>query len=231
MPQVGLGEDDLSRVTAVAPRSPAAHRDVRFVSCGRLLHWKGFELGMRAFARADIPESRYWLIGDGPERGRLESLARELGVGPRVRFLGALPREQTLRQMGDCDVLLHPSLHESGGLVCLEAMAMGKPVVCLKLGGPAIQVTDGSGFAIPGEDPDQAVRDIARAMRRLSDDADLRLRMGETARQIARERFAWPAKAQTISAIYREVVRRNVPRATEHATPSLPAAPRVAETR
>ena len=61
-------------------------------------------------------------------------------------------------------MLVHPSLHDSGGWVCLEAMAAGKPVICLDLGGPGEQVTRETGFKIPALDPDQAVKDMARAM-------------------------------------------------------------------
>ena len=66
----------------------------------------------------------------------MEKLARELGITANVKFWGGIRRAQVLEKLAECDVLIHPSLHESGGWVCLEAMAAGRPVVCLDLGGP-----------------------------------------------------------------------------------------------
>ena len=124
-------------------RVPVARApSVRFISMGRLLHWKGFHLGLKAFSAAAVPQSEYWIVGDGPERANLSDLVRRLGFHDRVRFWGSQPRAKALEMLAACDVLVHPSLHDSGGWVCLEAMAAGKPVICLDLGGPAEQVTD-----------------------------------------------------------------------------------------
>ena len=102
----------------------------RLLSLGRFIYWKGFEFGVRAFARfhKSFPTSEYWLVGDGPERPWLEQLARNLGVADSVRFLGSMPRDQALEILKSCSVLVHPSLHDSGGYVCLEAMAAGQPI-------------------------------------------------------------------------------------------------------
>ena len=112
---------------------------------------KAFHLGLRAFAQfhRQLPESEYWIIGDGPERKGLERLARQLGVAESVRFWGWLPRPEALRLLAECDVLVHPTLHDSGGWVCLEAMVAARPVVCLDLGGPGVQVTDETGIKLP----------------------------------------------------------------------------------
>jgi glycosyltransferase involved in cell wall biosynthesis len=86
--QVGLAEEELERlVTAEARRG---QHPMRFASVGRLLHWKGFHLGLRAFAHAGSSDAEYWMIGDGPERGRLQALAKELGIADRVVFWGRL---------------------------------------------------------------------------------------------------------------------------------------------
>jgi glycosyltransferase involved in cell wall biosynthesis len=95
---------------------------------------------------------------------RLQTLAQDLGIAHRVKFWGRLPREQTLAKLGDCHILVHPSLHDTGGWVCVEAMATGRPVICLNLGGPAVQVTEETGFKIEAHNPEQAVRDLAASM-------------------------------------------------------------------
>lgn len=182
----------------------------RLLSLGRLLHWKGFHLGLEAFARfaQEVPQSEYWLIGDGPERKNLERLAQRLGVVEKVRFWGALPREEALKKLAEVDVLVHPSLHDSGGWVCVEAMAAGRPVICLDLGGPALQVTEETGFKIPADSREQAVEEMAQAMLRLAKDPDLRRRMGEAARRRVREAFSWERRGEEIQEIYAQVLSR-----------------------
>jgi glycosyltransferase involved in cell wall biosynthesis len=191
------------------PRIPLREGNpFRLLSLGRLLHWKGFHLGLEAFARLaqEHPQTEYWIVGDGPERRNLERLAVKLGVRDRVRFFGALPRGEALEKLALCDVLVHPSLHDSGGWVCVEAMAAGRPVICLDLGGPALQVTEETGFKVPAHSPEQAVQDMAEAMRRLARDVDLRRRMGEAARRRVQEEFSWRRRGLQIREMYRKVL-------------------------
>jgi glycosyltransferase involved in cell wall biosynthesis len=172
------------------------------------LHWKGFELGLRAFARFQLwaPAAEYWIIGDGPERKDLAKLAERLGVAERVTFLGAIPRQQVLEKLAECDVLLHPSLHDSGGWVCVEAMAAGRPVVCLDLGGPTVQVTEQTGIKVPAISPEQAVRDLAMAMLHLAQDPDTKARMSKASRRRVEEQFAWTSKGDRMRQIYEGTV-------------------------
>ncbi len=182
---------------------------VRFISIGRLLHWKGFHLGLSAFSQAALPENaEYWIIGDGPELQRLQNLAVELNIAHRVNFFGKLSRQETLQKLGECTALIHPSLHESGGLVCLEAMAAGRPVVCLDLGGPAIQVTEETGFKATVRTSLEAVNDIATAMTQLGTDTELRQRMSKSAQKRASEVFAWEIKAQAQANLYEAVIEK-----------------------
>jgi glycosyltransferase involved in cell wall biosynthesis len=200
-PTVGLCTDDrlLLRTFPIRHDNP-----FRVVSMGNLLHLKGFELGLRAFANIEpqFSASEYWIIGDGPERKWLKRLACDLGIGEKVTFLGQLSRAQALDKLYDCDVLLHPSLHDSGGWVCLEAMAAGRPVVCLDLGGPALQVTEETGIKVPAISPDQAVDGMARALSRLAGDLALRVRLGSAARQRVRDSFDWDKKGIFMSNLY-----------------------------
>jgi len=191
----------------VVPSSPcltdAAHPQ-RFVSAGQLRDLKGFHLGIRAFAAAGLSDAEYWIIGDGPSRRYLQTLATSLGVAERVRFWGWLTRDETLRRIRESQVLIHPTLHDSGGWVCLEAMAAGRPVICLDLGGPATQVPLHAGVRVPARDPEQVVGDLARAMRRLADDTTLRSSMGRAARAHSRA-FLWEYKTLLLDALYREI--------------------------
>jgi glycosyltransferase involved in cell wall biosynthesis len=176
----------------------------------RLLHWKGLHLGLQAFAQARLIQAEYWVVGDGVERDRLQALARELGIAPQVRFFGRLSRRETLDKLSASHVLVHPSLHDSGGWVCLEAMAAGRPVICLDLGGPAVQVTAQTGMKIPAHNPQQAVAGIAAAMQRLATDAALRQGMGHAGRQRVREQFAWDVKGRLLAQRYTDIAMRRL---------------------
>lgn len=195
---VGLPEPEL-RLLATWPVPPAP--PVRFISIGRLVFWKGFHLGLKAFARMDQHDTEYWIVGTGSALGSLQRLARELGIADRVRFCGGMARNEALAQLKQAHVLVHPSLHESGGMVCLEAMASGKPVVCLDLGGPALQVTAATGFKIAARDPEEAVHDISQAMNALAASAELRDTMGRAGRTHANE-FDWRRRGEFLNEHY-----------------------------
>jgi glycosyltransferase involved in cell wall biosynthesis len=204
-PQVDLHKEDIEQLG----RYPVGDgSSFRLISIGRLLHWKGFHLGLESFAEANVSEAEYWLVGDGPQRGRLEALSRRLGIVDRVRFLGSLSREETLATLRQCNILVHPSLHEAGGWVCAEALAAGRPVICLDLGGPAAQVTDEMGFKIPANDPDQAVFDIAKAIKLLGGEQELRKRMGEKARELIIREYQLNHKGREFRKFYASIAAR-----------------------
>jgi glycosyltransferase involved in cell wall biosynthesis len=192
--------ESLSRMPA------AAGSTLRFISMGNLLHLKGFDLGLKAFATAAIPRSEYWIVGDGPERANLSGLVERLGLKDRVRFWGTQPRSDALEKLAACHVLVHPSLHDSGGWVCLEAMAMGKPVICLDLGGPAELVTDRTGVKVEAINPEQAISDLAQAMTALGTNPDLRHTMGEAGRKRVRDEYIWEKKGDRLEALYASVL-------------------------
>ncbi|BAY08413.1 glycosyltransferase family 4 protein [Calothrix sp. NIES-2098] len=203
-----LSESGLTQpeIEALAQFPPPDAVPVRFISMGRLLHWKGFHLGLRAFAQANLPDTEYWIVGDGPEQQRLQSLAADLGISHQVKFWGRLPREETLSKLAQCQVLVHPSLHDSGGWVCLEGMAAGRPVICLDLGGPSQQVTEETGFKIAAHTLEQTVADMAVAMVKISKDAQLRVQMGQAGQYRVREDYSWEAKGRLFSQLYQKIV-------------------------
>lgn len=203
LPAIALSIAETEELALWGRERPA---EIVFLSIGRLLHWKGFHLGIRAFAAADLPPSaRYWIIGEGEQEQNLKSLAAGLGIGDRIRFLGQLSRTDTLKTLKESIALVHPSLHDSGGLVCLEAMAASRPVICLDLGGPGMQVTPETGFKIAATNPEQSVRDLAAAMTRLVKEPELARQMGIEGQKRVRNNFTWEAKRQLFRQIYAEV--------------------------
>ena len=202
--QVGLLAEEVAGL-AQYPLPESA--PVRFISIGRFLHWKGFNLGLRAFAQATLPpDAEYWIVGQGAEAPRLQALARDLGIASQVKFWQEMPRTELLDNLGNCLALVHPSLHESGGFVCLEAMASGRPVICLDLGGPAVQVTEETGFKIPAQDPEQAVQEMALAITQLAKDPELRSRLGLAGRQRVNALFNWETKGKFLVGVYETIL-------------------------
>lgn len=179
---------------------------VRFINVARLLHWKGIYLGLRAFAEANLTDAEYWIVGEGPEQKKLEHLAQELNIAERVTFFGLLDRQEVLIKLGQSSALVHPSLHDTGGWVILEAMASGRPVLCLDLGGPGETVTPDIGIKVPAHDPEQAVRDLAKAMVKLAQNPDLCVQMGKIGQQRIQELYSWSAKGKWLSEVYQECV-------------------------
>lgn len=196
-------------ITALAKYNLPGNTSIRFISIGRLLHWKGFHLGLRAFALANLPNAEYWIVGDGSEKQALEKMAETLNISHQVKFWGELSREQTLQKLSECTALIHPSLHDSGAGVCLEAMAAGRPVICLDLGGPAVQVTNDTGFKIAATTPEQAVRELAEAIAQLAGSSDLQQRMGEAGRRRVGKVFNWEVKGRDLANLYQEIVTQS----------------------
>jgi glycosyltransferase involved in cell wall biosynthesis len=177
----------------------------RLISMGRLIHWKGFHLSLRAFAKFQTThvDSEYWIVSNGPERERLNALAKKLGIADKVVFWGGFPTlQQVYACLQQCDALVHPALHEAFGNVCLEAMAGGRAVVCLDLGGPALQVTKETGIKVPARTPKQVVHGLAKAFSHLADNPTLRNQFGEAARRRVREEFHWDKKGEWMNRIY-----------------------------
>jgi glycosyltransferase involved in cell wall biosynthesis len=174
---------------------PAARRTVRqrvgdadhFVSLvvANLIAPKGVDVAIRALAGLP-PRAVLWIAGDGVERPRLEALTAELGLGERVRFLGLQRRVEPLMQAADC--LICPSTWcEAVGLVNLEAMACGVPVVATGRGGIPEYVRDGeTGLLFPSGD-DAA---LAKHLRRLLDEPETVRTLGAAARTAALEEFS-----------------------------------------
>ncbi|NNF59478.1 MAG: glycosyltransferase [Rhodothermaceae bacterium] len=212
-PSVALTDTEIDALATV----PAPFDGpIRFLSVGRLLHWKGFDVGLRAFARAEakaeasgddsFDEATYWIVGQGPEERRLKRLANRLGIRDRVRFLGRVSRGEVFRWLAASHALVHPSFHDSGGFATLEAMAAGRPVLCLNLGGPAMQVDADSGIVIAASSPEQVVADLATAMQHLAIDARARIEIGKHARERAISGFRMDDVVAEVLACYGQLL-------------------------
>ncbi|GAA4721708.1 Glycosyltransferase involved in cell wall bisynthesis [Promicromonospora umidemergens] len=125
--------DDELPQQARPPRPELAQDPLRAVFVGRLLAWKGGRLAIETLART--PGWDLHVYGTGYEGPALERLAGRRGVSHRVVFHGHRPRAEVLDAIAGCDAMLFPSMHDQAGWVAAEASALGRPVVCLPLGG------------------------------------------------------------------------------------------------
>ena len=200
MPLVGVNDEDLAQFVTAGERG----NGFRVFSAGRLLGWKGFHLVLQAMAelRGKLEGLEYWILGNGPERPRLEQMVRDLQLQEHVHFVDSIKRVELLRRMGTFHVLAHPSLHDSGGFVCMEAMASGCPVICLDMGGPAVQVDHTCGFSIPAANPGEAVTGIANALQQLRERPELLHRLADGGRAQVVERLSFARYMDSLAAYY-----------------------------
>ena len=175
---------------------------------GRLDGIKGLPLGLLAFSRhlKTCPDSSLEIIGEGPELVPLQRLVKSLKVEDKVRFVPWLPREEVIRRMTTCDVFLFPSLRDGGGAVVVEAMASGRPVICLDVGGPGFHVQPEWGIKIAPREPKAVSADMAKALNMLSSDGEMRLRLGQAARRRAEEYYLWERLGERTQQIYSSVL-------------------------
>lgn len=211
---------DPSRFRPDAPGAESWRRELGLdgkrvlLSVSRLMARKGIDTALHAVARlADrYPDLVYMVGGDGPERGRLERLAAELGIADRVLFLGAVDDERLPGLYAAADLFVLPVREEPGdeevegfGIVFCEAAASGLPVVAGDSGGVADAVRDGeTAILVPPADPDAVVAAVAR----LLDDPRERRRMGEAARRAAETYYHWDRAAAEAWAVLEEVAAR-----------------------
>ncbi len=162
-------------------------RDSRFVVffAGRLNAEKNLPLLLRGFATAsrECPDSSLWIAGDGAERRTLERMSRNLGIDGQVRFLGFLDHAALANRYAACDVFVLPSLVETQGLVAMEAMWFGKPVVVARSVVSADELVEPgrSGQIVDATDS----ADLAAALLALGRDEDLRRAWGARGRDLA----------------------------------------------
>ena len=200
----GVSSEDL----ALAGRATAGHEGFRVLTAGTLLRIKGFGLGIKAFKAFsdEYPDSEFHIAGGGPEEPRLRKLVDSLELQDKVYFLKSMSRDDVISAIAGADVFLFPSLRDGGGAVVIEAMSAGKPVICLDNGGPGMFVTEDSGIKITPQTPEDTVLELSRALERLYQDEGLRLRLGQAARERARQVFHWDELGEHLMDIYQEVL-------------------------
>lgn len=142
-----------------------------FLSVGNFVESKRFDLTIRAFAEffKKNPLSRLVLAGDGPLRKTLENMVQELGIGEAVIFKGRLSREEVRLEFVDCSVFVLPSNFETFGVVYIEALACGCPVIATKNGGANSLINETNGLLIDIDDEQQLSEAMNQIFEKYSD--------------------------------------------------------------
>jgi D-inositol-3-phosphate glycosyltransferase len=190
------------------PRGPRAVRDGRhrILSLGRMVERKGVDTTVRAMA--GVPDAELVIAGGGDaiadaEQAKLTMVAAASGVQDRVRLIGQIPRDEVPALLRSADVVVSVPWYEPFGMVPLEAMACGVPVIASAVGGHLDTVIDGrTGALVPPRDPAA----LAQRLRELLADPARLAATGSAAATRVRARYGWSRIAMQTEALYRQVL-------------------------
>lgn len=171
-----------------------------FLSVGGPSTAKGTDMLLKALAKVNSGVTLR-VIGDGPEMAFFQQMAVDLGVGERVQWLGAVPRDQILGHYQACDAFVLPSQGETFGIAFIEALAFGKPLIATRCGGPEEIVNAGNGLLVPMN----SVDGLAEAMRAMVEHAGLY--KPEVLRADFLARFSAGVALARLEAWYQAVIR------------------------
>lgn len=205
-PEVGI-DPDLFSAPPTRDASTARRRTVLYT--GRLVPYKLPEVVVRAFAQNPaLRKHRLLIVGDGPERPRLEALIRDHNLHGCVELAGNLPQARVGQIMRESDIFAFPSIRELGAGVVVEAMACGLPCVVVDYGGPAGLIGPDRGVKVPMGTRDELVDRYAESLAALVGDPQRMHQLGDAARRHATEIYAWNRKARKTLEVYDWVLGR-----------------------
>jgi glycosyltransferase involved in cell wall biosynthesis len=200
-PVNGISQEDFLRISAV--------RQNKFIiiTAGKLIKLKSIDLAIEAFsiARKKIPAATFWIVGDGPEKSRLQELAARLHLRDSIIFKPWMERKELLQTIARSNLFMFPSLRDGGGAVVVEAMAQGVPVICFDLSGPGFHIKKEWGMPIVPVSRQKAIADMAAAIENLYYNEPLRQSIGSKARARAQEYYLWDTLGARLEKIYKKV--------------------------
>jgi glycosyltransferase involved in cell wall biosynthesis len=206
LPQSGIRASDLPETGG--SRHGSVRDELVLVSASRLIHWKAVDLAIEAVAAASkMVAVRLVVLQTGPELAKLRRLADRLGIGDKVDFKGKLRcLGDVYEEISKADALVHPALHEAFGQACLEALALGVPVICLNWGGPGLIVDAHTGFAVEPGSRTLTVARLAQAMEDLASERDAGVSRNRACQDRAFKQFDWANIAEEMVACYRRIL-------------------------
>jgi glycosyltransferase involved in cell wall biosynthesis len=204
LPENGVDGSLCCRTTQVGD----SDTKLELVFVGGLIRWKACDLALRGAASLLRGQrARFTVVGDGPERSRLEELTRSLGIDNEVSFCGMLSHDKAMQRMQKADVLVFPSVHDFGGGVVFEALSLGVVPLVADFGGPGDIVHAGVGYKVSLTDEGDVVSQIETVLQDLARDRSRLQYLQEQAVAYARECLSWDAKARTLTTIMQWALR------------------------
>jgi glycosyltransferase involved in cell wall biosynthesis len=208
-----LPENAIDPARFPAPTARAYARPLRAAFVGRLVPYKGADMLIEAAAPlVRAGKLVVDVIGDGPERARLEALAAREAPAGGITFSGWVQHHEVQAHLARAHVFAFPSVREFGGGVVLEAMALGVVPVVLDYGGPGELVTPRTGFALPMTKRAEIVESFRATLARLAEDPEQLAPLARRGRERVHRHFTWSAKAGRIVELYRWLIDPRTPR-------------------
>jgi len=206
-PAVGFKAQGLSEKDKNALNIKRRKFSVLYV--GRYQYIKAPDLALEGFLKfaENYEEVELIMIGGGKMQDKLRRKANASSQGSKVTILGWLNQKEVFEYIKKCDIFLLPTF-EGGGLVILEAMAYGKPVICLDYGGPKELVTNKCGIKIPVSNRNNIIEQIAESIEILYLNSDMRADMGLEAKRIVNLKYTWDKKIEQIEKIYNDINKK-----------------------
>ena len=205
VPEPGIGRSAFSD----EPRNLKAGAKLELIFVGGLVPRKACDLALRGSVPLLLKGlAHFSVIGDGPERDRLERLTKSLGIENSVSFCGSISHKEVLARLRSADVFVFPSVRDNGAGVVFEALASGAIPVVVDFGGPGDIVHPGVGFKVPITNEVDMVSQIEKILASLAGNPDLVNRLREQGMSYARECLTWDAKAQRTTRILNWVTAR-----------------------
>ena len=201
-------EEPSEDIPPLNPGMAAKWEGLRVLFVGRFVAIKGPDLALEAFAEfaQKNPGANFTMVGEGPLLGRLRQQVIDWDLKGRVTLMPWLPRTEVIRLYGKHDVFLFPSM-EGGGMVVLEAMAAGLPVVCLDFGGPGQMVKPETGIKVPVGTRTEVIDGLAQALSRIARQSAWREEACRSRiREVVRQRFSWKTKERLVEELYQSVI-------------------------
>lgn len=193
---IGFNSNELPGLADALSQNLVTDNCFRILYLGNLLYMKGMHLGIPAFKRLlkDYPDSMLTLVGSGPDGRRWKAIAERLGVDDRIDWIPRQDRRKLSTLYTAHDVFIYPALQDPGGIVILEAMAHGLPVVCLNHRGTGIMVDETCGLNVDtvGLNEEKAIQALADRLAQLAGDPEKLRCLSQGAIQKAEE-FRWSA--------------------------------------
>lgn len=210
-----------SSVDTAPQQTSASGGPLRIIWIGTIEPWKALSIALRAFAMAQAEltserEIHLHIVGNGSEMEKMKNEAASLGIKSSTTFHGALPLKQTQQLMAASDILVFSSIKDTSGNVVLEAMSMGKPVVCINHQGSGDMTTDETAVRVTPGTLSHTVSGISVGILRLVRSVGLRRELGENGRARILAHYTWEKKALRMRDVYKKVLEKNKTCQNEH---------------